>query len=176
VNENHRDDLAAGASSETVQTALIFSELARFADNEYVRGCQISRRDECLGWEHKAATGKFGKREYDAHAEVQRAMGAHFGIYRAIAQIRTLVQAGNGAAEAPRSDKAVPNPDVSAYIASLVAENELLKADQRRFNWYFSDKPKGDWLMTYLDGMKTGWTTDEWRAAIDKALSAKEPT
>jgi hypothetical protein len=127
VNENHRDDLAAGASSETVQTALIFSELARFADNEYVRGCQISRRDECLGWEHKAATGKFGKREYDAHAEVQRAMGAHFGIYRAIAQIRTLVQAGNGAAEAPRSDKAVPNPDVSAYIASLVAERDKLR-------------------------------------------------
>jgi hypothetical protein len=47
--------------------------------------------------------------------------------------------------------------------------------DAARFRWYFSDKPKGDWLSTYLDGVRTGWTTDQWRAAIDAASAPKEP-
>jgi hypothetical protein len=45
-------------------------------------------------------------------------------------------------------------------------------ADAQRFAWYFSDSPKGDFLMTYLDGMKQGWTADQWRAAIDAAMGA----
>jgi hypothetical protein len=60
-------------------------------------------------------------------------------------------------------------------ILALLSEVEALRADSRRFRWYFSDKPKGDWLMTYLDGVRIGWTTDEWRAAIDAALSASPP-
>lgn len=45
-------------------------------------------------------------------------------------------------------------------------------ADARRFAWYFSDEPKGWWLATYLDGMRAGWTTDQWRAAIDAAIAS----
>jgi hypothetical protein len=46
--------------------------------------------------------------------------------------------------------------------------------DAARFRWYFSDKPKGDWVMTYLGGVRTGWTTDQWRAAIDAALNEQD--
>jgi uncharacterized protein YjaZ len=49
-------------------------------------------------------------------------------------------------------------------------EREKAEQDARRFDWYFGDKPKGDWLMTYLSGMRAGWTTDQWRAAIDAAI------
>lgn len=51
--------------------------------------------------------------------------------------------------------------------------SEQNDADSRRFEWYFSDKPKGEWLMTYLDGMKSGWTVDQWRSAIDGAMKAE---
>lgn len=51
---------------------------------------------------------------------------------------------------------------------------ESQEADARRFAWYFSDKPKGDWLQTYLDGIRAGWTTDQWRAAIDAAMATEK--
>lgn len=57
-----------------------------------------------------------------------------------------------------------------AYVDLLFCE-----ADAARFAWYFSDKPKGDFLMTYLDGMRTGWTIDQWRAVIDAAIEAESP-
>jgi hypothetical protein len=45
--------------------------------------------------------------------------------------------------------------------------------DAAFFRWYFRDEPHGEWLETYLDGRKTGWTLDQWRAAIREAM--KEP-
>jgi len=68
-----------------------FVHLAAFADAEYVRGCHISQRDECKGWEHKAKTGKFGQAEYEAHKQFDEAMGAHFGIYKAIKSARAAL-------------------------------------------------------------------------------------
>jgi hypothetical protein len=56
--------------------------------------------------------------------------------------------------------------------ASSTAVSGEEARDAARFRWYFSDKPKGDWLATYLDGVRIGWTTDQWRAAIDVALQA----
>jgi len=69
---------------------------------------------------------------------------------------------------------------LTAFADRILAdERKKAASDSQRFEWYFSDKPKGDWLLTYLDGMKTGWTTDQWRAAIDaamrEALPATEP-
>ena len=58
--------------------------LRAFADAEYFRGCGIAREDACLGWEQKAKAGKYGEVEHDAHRRLERAMGAHFGIYEAI--------------------------------------------------------------------------------------------
>ena len=48
---------------------------------------------------------------------------------------------------------------------------EPVHPDTARIEWYFGTKPKGEWLMTYLAGMKAGWNTDQWRAAIDAAMS-----
>ena len=68
---------------------------------------------------------------------------------------------------------ACTHKNISALLADLDAQQakiDALQADAERFEWYFGDCPKGDWMCTYLDGMKTGWTTDEWRAAIDLAI------
>lgn len=59
----------------------------------------------------------------------------------------------------------------AAILADRQERAEVLR-DAERFCWYFSDKPKGDWLSTYLDGVRTGWTTDQWRAAIDAAIAS----
>jgi hypothetical protein len=56
-------------------------------------------------------------------------------------------------------------------VSSTAVSEEEAK-DAARFRWYFSDKPKDDWLTTYLDGVRIGWTTDQWRAAIDVAMQA----
>ena len=61
---------------------------------------------------------------------------------------------------------------IAAYRRASLAEGKAEPAqDTVRFEWYFGTKPKGDWLMTYLDGMKAGWTANQWRAAIDAAMS-----
>ena len=59
-------------------------------------------------------------------------------------------------------------------ITALLTRIDALQRDAERFKWYFGDCPKGDWMCTYLDGMKTGWTTDEWRSAIDAAMAQSE--
>lgn len=52
------------------------------ADAEYVRGIQMAgHKTECLGWEWKALNGKYGKPEHDAHEQMNKHFGAHFGIY-----------------------------------------------------------------------------------------------
>ena len=48
--------------------------------------------------------------------------------------------------------------------------------DAKRFYWWFSDTDKGDFLMEYMHGMRKGYSVEEWRIAIDKAIAAKEPT
>ncbi len=80
------DGESSGGGAEAV-----FAHMAAFADSEYVRGCHIARRDECKGWEHKAKTGKFGPAEYEAHKQFDEAMGAHFGIYKAIEAARAAL-------------------------------------------------------------------------------------
>jgi hypothetical protein len=60
------------------------ARLEAYSDAEYVRGCHIAREDACLGWEHKAKTGKYGAAEHATHERLNRAMGAHFGIHEAI--------------------------------------------------------------------------------------------
>jgi hypothetical protein len=80
------------ARSDALVKALeaALKHLEQFADNEYVRGIELARRNACLGWEHKAKTGVFGAAEFDAHKAMNLAMGSHFGIYRAIASLRSL--------------------------------------------------------------------------------------
>lgn len=56
------------------------------------------------------------------------------------------------------------------------AQAERDAKDAARFAWYFGDKPKGEWLETYLDGIRAGWTLDQWRAAIDAAMTSEGKT
>lgn len=60
----------------------------------------------------------------------------------------------------------------SVHLASA-GGTEATARDAARFAWYFSNTPKGDWLMTYLDGINAGWTIDQWRASIDAAMSTE---
>jgi len=48
--------------------------------------------------------------------------------------------------------------------------------DSERFDWYFRpDRVKcTDFMKQYFKGMKERWTPDQWRAAIDAAIAAKE--
>ncbi len=55
-------------------------------------------------------------------------------------------------------------------IKELEAENALLRADTQRLDWYFGSTPKGDFMSTFMEGMKAAWTPDQWRAAIDEAM------
>ena len=48
--------------------------------------------------------------------------------------------------------------------------SEQAEQDAGRFEWWFSDTNKGSFINTYLQGVREGWGTDQWRAAIDAAM------
>lgn len=62
----------------------IISAIKDKADYEYCRGCDITKRVECLGWEAKAKSGEYGKAEYDTHKLANEAFGKHKGLHIAI--------------------------------------------------------------------------------------------
>jgi Lar family restriction alleviation protein len=65
--------------------------------------------------------------------------------------------------------RASANPDVSAYIASLVAERDALAEDAERYRWLRKRGSQQDFASALWE--------DDMDAAIDAArLSAKEPT
>jgi hypothetical protein len=72
-----------GDAAETYHKAIL-KHLTNFADDEYVRGCNLLRRPECLGWEAKIKAGKFGEAEMNAHKEANLAFGAYQGISAAL--------------------------------------------------------------------------------------------
>lgn len=63
---------------------------------------------------------------------------------------------------------------VSAELRRLRAENEALRKDAKDaalFRWWFSETPKGEFVVTYLEGLRDKWGLDRWRAAIDAAIT-----
>lgn len=58
--------------------------------------------------------------------------------------------------------------------AAVLADRERMKPDTARLEWYFGDTDKIDFVMTYLQGIKEKWTTDQWRVAIDTAMAAEK--
>lgn len=63
--------------------------------------------------------------------------------------------------------------DVRAMLAAALAPQQDGPSDAldaMLFRWYFSDGPKGDFLTTYIEGIREGWSIDQWRAAIDAAM------
>jgi hypothetical protein len=59
---------------------------------------------------------------------------------------------------------------VVAALSALRAQQDT--KDGERFAWYFSDKPKGDFLNAFMQGIREHWSLDQWRAAIDAARGA----
>ena len=59
---------------------------------------------------------------------------------------------------------------------SLRRERDALARDAARFNWYFGRTGKESvFVGEYMRGIREGWTPDQWRAAIDAAMSEKTP-
>lgn len=46
--------------------------------------------------------------------------------------------------------------------------------DAVRFAWWFSAEGKEAFLTEYLRGVREGWSLDQWRAAIDKAMQQQD--
>lgn len=58
-------------------------------------------------------------------------------------------------------------------IAALQSAAQDRK-DAELFAWYFSTKPKFQFLNDYMEGMREDWSLDQWRAAITAAMQTKE--
>lgn len=59
-----------------------------------------------------------------------------------------------------------------------LSEQETLLAernrDAERFEWFFGDSDKLPFMSNYLLGVRESWTPNQWRAAIDEAMGARE--
>lgn len=60
------------------------------------------------------------------------------------------------------------------FRAVLAVVREHDGQDAERFHWYISSEPKGNFLNTYLRGVREKWTLDQWRVAIDRARKGEE--
>ena len=71
--------------------------------------------------------------------------------------------------------RGIPASLSRAQFAHLLGTNEggppraatQGRSDTERFNWYFGNSDKGQFMNTYLQGMREGWSIDQWRPAID---------
>jgi len=54
------------------------------------------------------------------------------------------------------------------------AERDALRADAERFAWYFGSEDKMPFMKAYIDGLASGYTLDQWRAAIDAAIAREK--
>lgn len=70
-------------------TADLISQLRELSAAKYCEALRIARTAECLGWEAKVKSVKFGPAEMDAHTNHNLAMGEHIGIAKAIKLITT---------------------------------------------------------------------------------------
>lgn len=57
--------------------------------------------------------------------------------------------------------------EAAAEIERLRARVAELEADALRFDWYFGPADKQEFLLRYLEGVRAGWSVDQWRAEID---------
>ena len=63
----------------------------------------------------------------------------------------------------------------SAAVRTL--KPTLSEQDAIRFCWWFSTddaRRKGAFVPQYMRGLREGWSLDQWRAAIDKAMQAED--
>lgn len=76
-------------------------KIRAMSDRAYCQYLEQMQRPECLGWEAKVASGRFGQAELTAHTKG----GEHLGRHRALAEIATMLAAAEPQA-APAQDVA----------------------------------------------------------------------
>lgn len=62
-------------------------------------------------------------------------------------------------------------PEFQAHLDAVIAERD---AAVDRFDWYFGSHDKTAFINTYMQGMREGWSLDQWRAAIDAAMEKQK--
>jgi hypothetical protein len=82
------------------------------------------------------------------------------------------MEAAASAENPAKEGYAAKREQVIRHVDAL--ETRLLAAerDAARFVWYFDWTTKGEnFIAAYMQGMREHWTLEQWRAAIDKAMS-----
>lgn len=68
--------------------AKALADIRRVGDGAYCKALSMFSDTPCLGWEAKVRAGTFGEAEHKAHAEANRLIGFHQGLYEALRIIR----------------------------------------------------------------------------------------
>ena len=68
--------------------AKALADIRRVGDSAYWKALSKFSDTPCLGWEAKVRAGTFGEAEHKAHAEANRLIGFHQGLYEALRIIR----------------------------------------------------------------------------------------
>lgn len=66
----------------------ILAQIEELAVSEYLRYSGLCKRTECLGWEAKVKSGRFGGDELKAHKNAQEAYGKHLAFSEVAAMLR----------------------------------------------------------------------------------------
>ena len=54
----------------------------------------------------------------------------------------------------------------------LLERLKRAEEDSARFQWWFSEQPKRDFVKDYLQGVQEGYSIEKWRECIDDAICA----
>lgn len=66
----------------------LIEQITGESGSAYCQSLRQFEKTECLGWEAKVKSGKFGKEEHDAHRKANELMGRHQGLARAASILR----------------------------------------------------------------------------------------
>lgn len=74
----------------------VVAQLQAMSDRAYCQYIEQLRRSECLGWEQKAKTGRFGEAELLAHTRAAELLGRHRSLAEAASMLRARQENTNG--------------------------------------------------------------------------------
>jgi hypothetical protein len=115
------------------------AELQGKSDTAYCKYIEILRRDECLGWEHKVKTGKFGEPELKAHTLAAEHLGMHRAFAAAAADVRAALAAQ------PVAPKPLDDPRLQEMFSAAI--DGALTFGYRGNN----EAPEGHWLRPWWE-------------------------
>ena len=72
------------------------AKLQAMSDRAYCQYIEQLRRNECLGWEQKVKSGRFGEAELLAHTRAAEFLGRHRALAEAAAMLRARQESTNG--------------------------------------------------------------------------------